>query len=750
MANEARDIFFSEKNLDFTYGVVVQNVQKKTGADIQRHQSFKTVFNKMATSVYEKTPGDSRNLITLNSNLIEKSTTYIHQYIQKQRAASSNKMLEASPPTDYQIRPENDNQGIPPRGIVPISTQTPFNPQVGFSTAVPKPDLASEMAKMSSYTKGIQQPNYMPPVQYPAGGSPSVPSGYLKSSGGRQPPRDNSDVKGRYTSYLNARDSDLTSNTGQQGLSWTPADTDKKIGEDPMATLRRTAQQPGYQLQPFNISNEFVANLEAAADTPLYNNLQTLEKLDGTDTMKALEQYQRERSIQFQEFQKLQKEQQKIADATSQPYQQAMDDLDTLNSGLFTTNGERNRAASVIGDPKRLASFDQILTNGIVKASTDRQLFDNNGDLDGDHSINQKMKDAQREYQPKLVDRDHYVSINSIDRHWQSGTSAETRYSYKVNFDPAPGQQNIGVNRNFRNVVAVELVNVIVPHDNVIVPFDNRIYIDNSAFPYLLLQIDELDGVYRGTNSNSDRSFAHLLFDKEHNSDVLSTTYISSDTTPSGMMFSKQFARGFIRYTPGYFEKKTFFNNPIASLNRMTIRIVDPYGNAIDVQPDTLPISTIAYDNLVDHAIKTTTGFPNDNTGTTRQYLKITTGHYFCNRIFRIGDRIHISGIVSTVPAFQSFINRSQGHYIINLDTEVDTAGNYNKGFVNAIYISCPGEISANGDTIDSTTDIQILGTGTLTYTGAYLINENLQTHILLKITTRETDTYQTLNSINV
>ena len=29
MSGEARDIFFSDKNLEFTYGVVVQNVEKK-------------------------------------------------------------------------------------------------------------------------------------------------------------------------------------------------------------------------------------------------------------------------------------------------------------------------------------------------------------------------------------------------------------------------------------------------------------------------------------------------------------------------------------------------------------------------------------------------------------------------------------------------------------------------------------------------------------------------------------------------
>jgi hypothetical protein len=731
MASEARDIFFSDKNLEFTYGVVVQNVEKKTGANIQKHPSFRTVFNKMATSVYEKTHNESRNLITLNTNLIDRSSVYIQQYINKQRSGGL-KGEEASPSTDYNGRP--------------LSTQASFNQNLGFSIQAPKPNLNADIARLQQERNGVQSipNNYMPPVQYSAASTQDI---------GKP---DNSDLKAKYNSFLSSRDSDLTTNTGNKGLSYVEADTDRKINIDPMAQLRAAAQKPqgvvksqGYALQPFTLSPDFLSNLEQSNDVPLYNNIQTLEQQDGQDTMKILEQYQKERSNQFTEFQRLQKEQQSNADSSKVPIEQTLSELSINNANVFG-NSEANRIASVLGDPRKLEVFDKSVTENLVNATTDHQMYDNDIGMEGDTSVNRILKDGQRKSQPKLVDRDHYISINSIDRHWQQTTSTETRYSYKVNFDPAPGQLNIGVNRNFRNVVAVELVNVIVPHDNSIIPFDNRIYLDNACFPYLLLEIEELDGVYRGTNSNNDRSFAHLLFDKEHNSDVLSTTYISSDTTPTGTMFSKQFARGFIRYSPGYFEKKTFYNNPIASLNRMTINIVDPYGNPIDVQPDVLPISTIAYEPVTDHAIKGTVGFPNDNTGTTRSYIKITTGKYFCNRIFRIGDRIHISGVVSTVSKFQQYINRPQGHFIINLDTEVDTAGNYNKGFINNIYISTPGELTANGQTVDSTTDIVSLGVGTITYTNAFLINENLQTHMLLKVTTREADTYQTLNSINV
>ena len=181
----------------------------------------------------------------------------------------------------------------------------------------------------------------------------------------------------------------------------------------------------------------------------------------------------------------------------------------------------------------------------------------------------------------------------------------------------------------------------------------------------------------------------------------------------------------------------------------MTIRITDPYGNPLNTQSDVLPISTIAYEAIGTHSLTATSGFPNEDSSS-RSYVKITTTNYFCNRLFRIGDRIHISGIISTIPQFQQFINRESGHYIVNLITEDDTTASGNKGFVNVLYVSPSGSMGSTNQTIDPTTDITALGVGTLTYSNSYLINENLQTHMLFKITTREADTYQTLNSINV
>ena len=41
-------------------------------------------------------------------------------------------------------------------------------------------------------------------------------------------------------------------------------------------------------------------------------------------------------------------------------------------------------------------------------------------------------------------------------------------------------------------------------------------YIGVQSNPYLILKIDEIPGVYSGTNSHTNNAFAHLCFDKEY------------------------------------------------------------------------------------------------------------------------------------------------------------------------------------------------------------------------------------------
>jgi hypothetical protein len=329
----------------------------------------------------------------------------------------------------------------------------------------------------------------------------------------------------------------------------------------------------------------------------------------------------------------------------------------------------------------------------------------------------------------------------------------------------------VGIDTLYKNVVSVEVVKVIFPHDRLSVPFDNRIYLDLQSYPFLIMDIDELDWVFKGSNNTLNDAFALLLFDKAYDSEVLTPEQITSSVVSiDGIRkrFDRQFKRGFMSFCPFLFEKKKYPNTPLASLNRMTIRFYRPDGQLISVDQDNLEIENISAEGINDQELKKATGFPRSIRG---NYIKITTKNYFSNRTFRIGDLIKIKNfkLKSNVSdsdkiKFVEYINRKQGHIIINLDNEISTRGetaledinNSNEGYINNIYISPAGEIDFKTGSLNIATynaeapeasDMDTIN-GQLAY--GSLINSSMQVHITFKIVTREDKTTSVIKPINV
>ena len=75
----------------------------------------------------------------------------------------------------------------------------------------------------------------------------------------------------------------------------------------------------------------------------------------------------------------------------------------------------------------------------------------------------------------------------------------------------------------------------------------------------------------------------------------------------------------------------------------MTIRFFRPDGQVISLDQDHLEIQSIELEDLADHELTKTTGFPGTTLG---KYVKITTKTYFSNRTFRIGDLIKIKNYI--------------------------------------------------------------------------------------------------------
>ena len=687
MDNNIQLVFYSENNLNNIYIQVVNAIKQRTNKDISNNAMYKTSFNQMAKLVYNKLPENDRNLVSCNKLLIDKSTLYFH-----------NKIFAKS----VQFTNNNNNTNNTNNNTNNTNTNN-------INNIVNRPQSTNTILN-NGYTQQIPQVGNI----------------------------NNTDIN----------------------------NTDMN-----------------FNIEQFNISDDFTNSLISnnTQDIPLYQNIKTLQEMNNTNPMTILEDYTKQRNAQTQQYINNTARQNITAQQQPQQKQQQQHQQPQFqhNPPQQLQNGNNNTQI----DSNKLTKLSNELSNKFmnkIEKNINNDLHINNLhnndlhdviDVDVEDNITQiqeKLIVAQREAQPKYIEKVHYININSVDRDWTIN-NAESRYKFQVKFNQnSEYEGSATIAHMYRNIISVELVSAIMPMDSHIENFDTRIYMGLSRYPYLLLRIDELDNVFRGTNNWVDKAFSTLLFDKAFHTNTLSSDYISGtntsivNSTPK-QGFHTEYLRGFMKYNPAYFEKKKFYNNPLANLNRMSITITDPRGNFINVQKDVLNISAITYTTDTVDAVTGTELIPTSawpwSTQSSYKMIKITTSTYFSNRLFRIGDRVIINLFAFEAThngtndgRFLSFITRNEGHVIINLDVETNGTGNTdNRGFINNIYISPPGEMDSNNKTIDASTyyDATNIDFANVDTYGR-LINIDMQTQLLFRIVTRDPDTATVLQPINI
>ena len=323
--------------------------------------------------------------------------------------------------------------------------------------------------------------------------------------------------------------------------------------------------------------------------------------------------------------------------------------------------------------------------------------------------------------------------INSADRDWFN-TNHENRYSFQVRFNPDSDSLDCGIQNIFKNIVSFEIIRVLMPVENIIIPFDNRIYIDLKSLPYVVLRIEEIEGLYNGTNSNTNKAFAQLLWDKDHTTEVVANPQSedTAGTTFSNLTksYARQFKRGFSSMAPMSFEKKTFYPTPLSALNRLSLAMETPYGETILNHPDVLNIKSISVVNMDVpdlFELSDSRGFPFK---ASKAIIEIRAHTYFSNRVFKIGDLIQIKGCTANALAIDAnlnadFINRERGHYIVNLEKEVSAKATAdNEGYIQKIYIAPPGTYNNVAETsTDIITNESVVGVETTIYSSDADIN---------------------------
>ena len=224
-------------------------------------------------------------------------------------------------------------------------------------------------------------------------------------------------------------------------------------------------------------------------------------------------------------------------------------------------------------------------------------------------------------------------------------------------------ERNAHITTNFTNIVSLRVTNVTLPTEiiNATVGITNINLQDGAPFefahPYVLLQIEELQNVYEGTNESIRRSFCQLQYDR----------YFK---TPNG--------RGYVILKPVQEERKMFRPAPLSTLPNMSLSLIKPNGELVNDSYDGLEIVDIRKENL---------------------YIRVTTHKFFKKDDIFVGDTVVFKQVQlfvtysdssitidgETLPAqneeyiskFNDFINRTKGHMVISIG-DPTTGGMYN------------------------------------------------------------------------
>ena len=258
-SGSADALYYSPNNLDNTYSQVVGEVLRRTNKDISKNTTYRTTFNKMAKMVYDKTPANDRNLMRCNATLVDKCTTYFHSKIfeKQMNPGSSGKQVNNTPA---------------PR---PIATSSSSNQSLGFTMIKDNEDLDAKMKEMIAARQTLGTG-----AGIRGDGSPQsyIPQPMLAPQQVIDPP--------------------ITPSHAEQFQR--VGDSQFQNGNKSNMTAREGID---FSIKPFNLSEDLTESLVSNdnVDTPLYQNIENLQRMDGVNPMSVLEDYTRQRATQLQQ-----------------------------------------------------------------------------------------------------------------------------------------------------------------------------------------------------------------------------------------------------------------------------------------------------------------------------------------------------------------------------------------------------------------------------------------------------------------
>ena len=421
------------------------------------------------------------------------------------------------------------------------------------------------------------------------------------------------------------------------------------------------------------------------------------------------------------------------------------------NESRFNFSVNLNSNSSPIGVnmvPKAANRFKNIVRIEFVKAIIP---IENTGLI---------VRKTTSTYQPDLLQtmiHAHAIAVTSIN----AGVSTASVDASNL------GQKNLEL-MDAKNTL---LTNSVCRYDT---QFMTNVY----SYPFITLNISELDTNTYGTSSTMDNAFGILQYDSNW-----------SDKTDS---------LGFTSLIPKHMKcQRIYAPTPLSSLNKLSIRLQQPNGKLINTNSDTLDISGIflsKYTSIRSYSAAydlSGTGF-SDVDG---EYIWIDCKKWFSRFQVNVGDRIQIKNLTSitNTPRTLDFINFLQGedgllvagiafartitaaeiasdgltaNQVTNglshtIATSVLVDGSNNVGYARYIIVRgkfmdpTTGSVSispygGNGVGGDNTVVGNDIVSGTTKITSGKLINLSRQTQLIFRVITREYDSTSLIRPDNL
>ena len=294
-----------------------------------------------------------------------------------------------------------------------------------------------------------------------------------------------------------------------------------------------------------------------------------------------------------------------------------------------------------------------------------------------------------------------FITINGFDR---NTNQYPKRYRFGIDMS--------AMSRDYKLIHDIEFTRLIIPMEliekrtvNNPQPKYTFVHDQRFSYPYLLLQVDELQNVYDGLNDQVRRTTTQFIYDTGYR-------------CPNG--------RGYVILRPSQNEKRSFIQ-PVSSLQKLTFSIVKPNGALFNTGEDDINIIKFEYE--VYNSL----------------LINLVTDKFFDKNDFCIGDTV----MLNTLTPFNfdsmdsnelmQFINRSEGHDVIQMG-EANENGFYRSFYINALQKldTCVGKMVVNKPSVDIIRAYNTNNTINLCAPVAIgsIINISLQVTLSFKMTT--------------